>query len=165
MDDLLLLPHHSLMRIFLNQSHLQHVSIIGLLAMAYQTRVLMSEPEKPLRDDIALAGWPPQYMTHLMDELDVNLSELSSYARLGNDFWSSQLKLMPISQRTIIMGLATIILTPSGGKLNPNRYTPWMAYWAKELNLDNLTMSQWMQNQGIKLINYLLARGFVPSEF
>lgn len=40
--------------------------------MAYQTRVLMINPENPLREDISLAGWPPQYMIHLMDELDVN---------------------------------------------------------------------------------------------
>lgn len=165
MDDLLPLPHHSLMRSFLHQSHLQHVSIIGLLALAYQTRLLMSQPEKPLREDISLAGWPPQYMTHLMDELDVNLSELTQYARLGNDFWSSQLRLMPSFQRTMVMGLATIILTPSGSQMNPNRYTPWMRYWANELSLDVLTMSHWMEVQGIKLIHYLLARGFIPSEF
>ncbi|AUD05362.1 hypothetical protein [Spirosoma pollinicola] len=153
------------MRSFLHQSHVQHVSIIGLLAMAYQTRVLMSEPEKPLREDISLAGWPPPYMSHLMDELDVNSFELTQYARLGNDFWSSQLRLMPIFQRTIVMGLATIILTPSASNMNPNRYTPWMGYWSNELNLDSLTMSRWMEVQGITLINYLLARGFIPSEF
>lgn len=153
------------MRCFLHQSHVQHVSIIGLLAMAYQARVLMSEPGKPLRDDIALAGWPPPYMTHLMNELDVNSAELTQYARLGNDFWSSQLRLMPTFQRTIVMGLATIILTPSGSNLNPNRYTPWLGYWANELNLESLTMSHWLQAQGINLINYLLARGFVPSEY
>ena len=165
MDDLLPLPHHSLMRSFLQQSHLQHVSIIGLLALAFQIRLLMSEPDKPLRDDLSLLSWPPQYMTHLMDELDVNSAELTQYARLGNDFWSSQLKLMPTFQRTIVMGLATIILTPSGSNINPNRYTPWLRYWANELNIDYLTMSHWMETHGIKQINYLLARGFIPSEF
>lgn len=80
-------------------------------------------------------------MTYLMNELDVNSAELTQYARLGNDFWRSQLRLMPTFQRTIVMGLATIILTPSGSNLNPHRYTPWMGYWANELNLDSLTMS------------------------
>ncbi|WP_020601883.1 hypothetical protein [Spirosoma spitsbergense] len=165
MDDLLPLPHQSLMRSFLHQSHFQHVSIIGLLAMAFQTRLLMSEPEKPLREDISLLGWPPQYMTHLMDELDVNSAELTQYAQLGNDFWSAQLRLMPTPQRIIVIGLATIILTPTGGSLNPSRYTPWLRYWANELNIDYLTMSLWMETYGIKQINYLLARGFIPSEF
>ncbi|GAB3716296.1 hypothetical protein GCM10027592_57460 [Spirosoma flavus] len=153
------------MRSFFQQSHLQHVSIIGLLALAFQTRLLISEPEKPLHEDISQLGWPPPYMTQLMDELDVNSAELTQYAQFGNDFWSSQLKLMPTFQRTIVMGLATIILTPSGSNINPNRYTPWLRYWANELNIDYLTMSHWMEAQGSKQINYLLARGFRPSEF
>ncbi|GAB2546733.1 hypothetical protein GCM10027085_42480 [Spirosoma aerophilum] len=104
-------------------------------------------------------------MTQLMNELDVNSAELTQFARLGNDFWSSQLKLMPTFQRSIVMGLATIILTPSGSNINPNRYTPSLRYWANELNIDYLTMSHWMEAQGIKQINYLLARGYIPGEF
>lgn len=165
MDDLVPLPHHSLMRCFLQQSHFQHISIIGLLAMAYQARLLMSAPDKPLREDIALAGWPPQYIAHMMNELDVNLAEVTQCAQLGNDFWSSQLRLMPPSQRTITLGLATIMLIPSGNNLNPNRYLPWMKYWATELKLSSLTMSQWLESNGLKLTDYLLARGFLPSEF
>lgn len=164
-DDLVPLPHHSLMRCFLHQSHFQHISIIGLLAMAYQSRLLMSEPEKPLSEDIFLAGWPPQYIAQLMNELDVNLAEITQCAQLGNDFWSSQLRLMPHFQCTITLGLATIILIPSGNNLNPNRYLSWLKYWSTELKLSSLTMSQWLEAHGIKLTDYLLARGFVPSEF
>lgn len=166
MDDILLpSPEQSLMRSFRQQNHVQHVSVIGLLAMAYQARFLMSEPEIPLREDISLAGWPPQYMTRLMDELDVTQSELTQYARIGNDFWSAQLKLMPTRQRIIAMGLATLILIPSASQMNPNRYIPWMRYWSKELNLDSLTMSHWLEVQGFNLINYLQVRGFVPEEY